>query len=103
VYTGPDPRTPALLDLVEQARPPAALWRTAQEVLAIVVDDSTATAGPYPNIDFALGVLAEANHFVPGAGEAVFAVARSAGWIAHALEEYPYRLRYRTRAAYIGQ
>ena len=23
-------------------------------------------------------------------------------WIAHALEEYPHRLRYRTRAAYTG-
>jgi len=106
VYTGPDPRAPALLELVEAARPPAALWRTAQEVLTIVTADGTADRsgenGPYPNIDFALGVLAEANHFVPGAGEAVFAVARSAGWIAHALEEYPYRLRYRTRAAYIG-
>ena len=71
-------------------------------MLTIVTADGTDTNGPYPNIDFALGVLAEANHFVPGAGEAVFAVARSAGWIAHALEEYPYRLRYRTRAAYIG-
>lgn len=98
VYTGPDPRTPALLDLVEAARPPAALWRTAVEVREIV----TGRDGPHPNIDFALGVLAEAEHFVTGAGEAVFAVARSAGWIAHALEEYPYRLRYRTRAAYTG-
>jgi len=48
-------------------------------------------------------VLAEAEHFVTGAGEAVFAVARSVGWIAHALEEYPYRLRYRTRATYTGE
>ena len=104
VYTGPDPRTPALLELVEAARPPAALWRTAQEVLAIVTADSNADgAGLYPNIDFALGVLAEAEYFVTGAGEAVFAVARSVGWIAHSLEEYPYRLRYRTRATYTGE
>ena len=111
VYTGPDQRTPALLELVEAARPPAALWRTAQEVLEIVTADTAHApdapgapdaGGPYPNIDFALGVLAEAEHFVTGAGEAVFAVARSAGWIAHALEEYPYRLRYRTRASYTG-
>ncbi len=105
VYTGPDPRTPALLELVEAARPPTALWRTAQEVLAIVTadNDSVAATGPYPNIDFALGVLAEAEHFVTGAGEAVFAIARSVGWIAHTLEEYPHRLRYRTRAAYTGE
>lgn len=103
VYTGPDPRTEVLLEFVEQAKPPAALWRTAQEVLAIVDDGGSDSAGTHPNIDFALGVLAEVQHFVPGAGEAVFAIARSAGWIAHALEEYPHRLRYRTRAAYTGQ
>lgn len=99
VYTGPDPRTAVLLELVERARPPAALWRAAMEVLDLVAD----ATGPYPNIDFALGVLAEAHHFTAGAGEAVFAVARSAGMIAHALEEYPHRLRYRTRAAYTGE
>jgi citrate synthase len=98
VYTGPDPRTAVLLELVEQARPPVALWRDAHEVLDVVTTDG----GPHPNIDFALGVLAEAHRFTTGAGEAVFATARSAGWIAHALEEYPHRLRYRTRAAYTG-
>jgi citrate synthase len=102
VYTGPDPRTGVLLELVEQARPPAALWRSAQEVLAIVTADATDATGPHPNIDFALGVFAETQRLATGAGEAVFAVARTAGWIAHALEEYPHRLRYRTRAAYTG-
>ena len=58
--------------------------------------------GPHPNIDFALGVLAEAMRMVDGAGEAVFAVARSAGWIADGLEEYQHRLRYRIRATYTG-
>ncbi len=58
--------------------------------------------GPHPNIDFALGVLGEATRMVHGAGEAVFAVARSAGWIAHGLEEYQHRLRYRIRATYTG-
>ena len=38
-----------------------------------------------------------------GAGEAIFAVARSAGWIAHAIEEYQERgNRYRARARYVG-
>ena len=39
---------------------------------------------------------------VHGAGETIFAVARSAGWIAHGLEEYQHRLRYRIRATYTG-
>ena len=59
--------------------------------------------GPHPNIDFALGVLAEADaHGRTAPGETVFAVARSAGWIAHGLEEYQHRLRYRIRATYTG-
>jgi citrate synthase len=41
-------------------------------------------------------------HMVDGAGEAIFAIARSAGWIAHGLEEYQHRLRYRIRATYTG-
>jgi citrate synthase len=39
---------------------------------------------------------------VRGAGETVFALARSAGWIAHGMEEYQHRLRYRIRATYTG-
>jgi citrate synthase len=98
VYVGPDPRAPVLLDAVEQARPPKELWRAAQGVLDVM----TQAGGPHPNIDFALGVLAESMRMVDGAGEAVFAVARSAGWIAHGLEEYQHRLRYRIRATYTG-
>jgi citrate synthase len=98
VYRGPDPRTPVLLDAVERLKPPAGLWTAAQGVLAVMARDG----GPHPNIDFALGVLGEATRMVHGAGEAVFAIARSAGWIAHGLEEYPHRLRYRIRATYTG-
>ena len=98
IYEGPDPRAPVLLDALEQARPPRELWRAAQGVLDVMAR----AGGPHPNIDFALGVLAESMRMVDGAGEAVFAVARSAGWIAHGLEEYQYRLRYRIRATYTG-
>jgi citrate synthase len=53
-------------------------------------------------VDLALAALSDAFGFIPGAAEAIFAVARSAGFVAHALEEYPYRLRFRARAAYVG-
>lgn len=55
------------------------------------------------NVDFALGALAYVGGMPLGATEAVFALARTAGWIAHALEEYQERpLRYRARAVYEG-
>ena len=57
---------------------------------------------PSPNIDFALGVLASVSGMVAGAGEAVFAVARTAGWIGHALEEYARHAPLRPRARYTG-
>jgi citrate synthase len=98
VYEGPDPRTAALLDAIERSKPPRALWRATQDVLDVMAG----AGGPHPNVDFALGVLAESGRMVRGAGEAVFAVARSAGWIAHGLEEYQHRLRYRIRATYTG-
>jgi citrate synthase len=98
VYEGADPRVAVLLDAVAAAKAPAAILRTAAEVVALV----TADRGPQPNVDFALGVLGEAMRMDPGAGEAIFAVARCAGWIAHGLEEYQHRLRYRIRATYTG-
>ena len=45
--------------------------------------------------------MAFAGGMAPDAGEAVFAIARCAGWLAHALEEYgeaPLRFRIRARS-----
>jgi citrate synthase len=57
---------------------------------------------PEPNIDFALATLVAATGMIKGAGEAIFAVARAAGWIGHALEEYARNTPLRPRAIYIG-
>ena len=53
----------------------------------------------HPNIDFPLGALTYAARMPPEAGSAFFAIARVAGWIAHAAEEYAERpLRFRGHA-----
>jgi citrate synthase len=93
VYRDRDPRADALLPLVRQAAAPAT-WRLVEE--ALEVDDP-------PNIDLAGAALALAGEMVPGAGEAVFAVARVAGWLAHAAEEYRRPFRFRPRAGYRGE
>jgi citrate synthase len=98
VYQGPDPRATALLDAVRRSRPPRSVSHAATQVLDLLARDE----GPHANVDFALGTFAEANSMVPGASEAIFVIARCAGWIAHGLEEYQHRLRYRIRAAYTG-
>ena len=39
---------------------------------------------------------------ITGAGEAVFAIARTAGWLAHGLEAYAAGTPLRPRAVYTG-
>ena len=56
-----------------------------------------------PNVDLALGALSYLAGMPANAGEAIFAIARTAGWIAHAMEEYEEKpVRFRPRARYIG-
>ena len=57
---------------------------------------------PYHLGPMALGVLASVSGMVTGAAAAVFAVARTAGWVGHALEEYARRTPLRPRARYTG-
>ncbi|GAA2563656.1 citrate synthase [Winogradskya consettensis] len=85
LYPGGDPRAATLLDIL--ARLPAAS-RSAHDVIAGVADAMTQRSGIKPNIDFALAAFALLHDMNDGAGEAIFAIARTAGWLAHALEEY---------------
>jgi citrate synthase len=55
-----------------------------------------------PNVDFALATLVKAHGLRDGAAATIFTVARIAGIVAHALEEYEHRLRFRPRATYVG-
>lgn len=98
VYTAPDPRGTALLALVEEGWAGDPKLEVAHELLDVMAG----RGGPHPNVDFALATLAWAAGMDDGAGEAVFAVARVAGWVAHAVEEYAHALRYRPRAVYVG-
>jgi citrate synthase len=91
VYEAIDPRTDLLLALV----PPSSV------VHALVAEIDRRGLAPR-NVDLALGAVLETGSMVPGAAEVVFAVARCAGWIAHAREEARHHLRYRARAVYTG-
>ena len=72
---------------------------TVEAVHAVMAEDAPAD----PNVDFGIAALAYVAGFHLGSGEAVFAIARSAGWIAHAIEEYAEAgNRFRARARYLG-
>lgn len=98
VYRGVDPRLDVLLARLATIAPRRAM-ATLDAVLAAGSDLGAGVA----NIDLGLAALAVATDMPVGATDAIFAVARTAGWIAHALEEYGEApLRFRARAVYTG-
>jgi citrate synthase len=98
VYTERDPRAAALWGLLQAAWSGDRLIEATDDVIATV----TAHGDTFPNVDLMLAALVGASGMAEGSAEVIFAVARTAGWLAHAIEEYNYRLRFRLRAAYVG-
>lgn len=99
IYTTIDPRYAALMRVLDDTGADPGRLAVAHEVAAAAAE----RAGTFPNIDLALAALAWTLGLPPTAGECVMAVARVAGWVAHALEEYGERpVRYRPMAAYVG-
>ncbi|MFD5886004.1 citrate synthase [Streptomyces sp. NPDC060334] len=100
LYRGEDPRATALfarLEALDQAGPALGAARDVASVMA------RHGGGLHANVDLALAVLTVSCAMPAEAGETVFAVARTAGWIAHALEEYQERpLRMRPSGHYEG-
>jgi citrate synthase len=98
VYRDRDPRADHLLARLRRADDGEGAVALADALL-----QGAAQRGlPAPNVDFALAALARAMRLAPGAPAVVFTLARMVGLIAHALEEYPHRLRFRPRATYVG-
>jgi citrate synthase len=99
LYRGEDPRARLLFSLLEQVPDAAGALSAARDVVATAARHTPLHA----NVDLALAVLSLSCRMPEEAGEIVFSVARTAGWIAHALEEYAERpLRMRPVGAYDG-
>ncbi|RST84675.1 MerR family transcriptional regulator [Aquibium carbonis] len=95
VYRDGDPRAEALLSALAGA---GADRRLAIEAPASI----TEATGLHPNIDFALAVLMRTLALPIGHETALFAIARTAGWIAHAIEQLETETLIRPRARYVG-
>ncbi|MFI2263929.1 citrate synthase [Streptomyces tubercidicus] len=99
LYPGEDPRAHTLFQLLEdmpQARP-------ALEAACQVITTTARHTELHANVDLALAVLTVSTGMPTEAGETIFAISRTAGWIAHALEEYAERpLRMRPSGQYHG-
>jgi citrate synthase len=98
LYPDGDPRAAALLARLRAAAGGSPRMQVVESLL-----DAAARRGlPDPNVDLALAALAHVAGMTRGAAEAIFATARTAGWIAHALEEYERNTPIRPRALYTG-
>lgn len=92
LYPGEGPRARTLFRLLEEVPRAHAALEAAREVITTTARHTELHA----NVDLALAVLTASTGMPAEAGETIFAIARTVGWIAHALEEYsehPLRLR----------
>ncbi len=101
VYRGEDPRTPTARRLAEaacRATGATAIFEVAQAVEAAV----GSRTGLRANVDYYLTVVYLAAGMPPASFAPLFAVARTPGWIAHALEQSRDPELIRPRARYAG-
>jgi citrate synthase len=92
LYPLGDPRAAALLARVLPHHKP---WQA-------LVDEGAALVGAHPSVDFALVAVRRHLKLPVGAAFGLFALGRSVGWIAHALEQRTMNQLIRPRAAYVG-
>ena len=99
LYPDGDPRAALLLAIVRDLRA-----RARELAVADALDRETAAlVGRRPNVDFAVVALRRVLGMPRGSALALVAIARSVGWIAHALEQYADERLIRPRARYTGR
>lgn len=94
LYPKGDPRAAPLLALARSFDGHGC----AEEIARLVAESS----GALPNLDFGLVALARALEAPPETATLLFAIGRSAGWVAHVLEQRTSGALLRPRARYVG-
>ncbi len=98
LYPDGDPRGAMLLEAARQ------VWGDSDRLATLnaVVAAMDRLGHAPPNLDVGLVALASALGLPRGSAKAIFAVGRTAGWIAHALEQRRQGFLLRPRARYVG-
>jgi citrate synthase len=97
LYPNGDPRARAIIEALARAHPEAGARVAAAAEAAIRLTSQT------PNVDFALGAVSVSLNLPQCSALGLFLVARSVGWIAHAIEQYESGTLIRPRARYTGR
>ncbi|MCU0496656.1 MAG: citrate synthase family protein [Anaerolineae bacterium] len=99
LYSGIDPRAQIILSQLANYyadHPALHLAETIQSGVLNAIDKA-------PNLDFALATLELTLNLPRGSALILFALGRTVGWIAHAIEQYATGQMIRPRAKYIGR
>lgn len=100
LYPKGDPRAPLLLERAQQLARGGA--RRKQQRAALALSEVMTRQGLPPTVDFGLVVLSAALGLPRGSAGLLFALGRSAGWVAHVLEQRGEGAVLRPRARYLG-
>ncbi len=95
LYSDGDPRARILLDAIRESNMDIAPYDSIVTTMSELINTA-------PNIDFALVVLKRALGLPAGSALILFALGRTVGWIAHAIEQYSTDTLIRPRARYVG-
>jgi citrate synthase len=98
LYPEGDPRGALLIDLCHEMLPDDPALCLTDAIIAAahgLIDEA-------PNVDFGLVAVTRALHLEHGSALNLMALGRTAGWVAHALEQYEQRRMIRPRARYVG-
>lgn len=94
LYAKGDPRASLLLEMLPKSAELTFADKFAETAEQIV--------GEKPNLDFALVAVERGLDLPRGSALALFAIGRTIGWIAHAIEQYGQDAMIRPRAKYVG-
>lgn len=95
LYPQGDPRAKVLLSLLPKGKAVTFAHELAGAAKTVL--------GEAPTIDFALVAVVRALRLPSGTALTLFAIGRTLGWIAHAMEQYEKNVVIRPRARYVGE
>jgi citrate synthase len=98
LYPDGDPRARVLLDSAAAIAPRCPALRTLTALAGAARDAGVAP----PTVDLGLCALAFALGLPPGSAVSLFVMGRTAGWVAHMLEQREAGFLLRPRARYVG-
>ena len=100
VYKVKDPRAKIFEAYAKQVpKPHLKYYQMAKQIEIVMAKEKHL----YPNVDFYSGIVYESMDITPALYVSIFALARSAGWLAHMLEQYADNRLIRPASNYVGK